>query len=152
MPTITLTPAQVTAIKNAIAGVDALLTFAANLSEQQRHDLYKLGTKLDIVMQTRDGVANNPTAFPPSFDAAGFLAEVDTFNTLTELTQIVDGVRRKLDDTRISVGADCMKGVSVARTYIDTAAKTTPGLQALSAQLAAHFKRASQAKPAAKTA
>jgi hypothetical protein len=43
MPTITLTPAQVTAIKNAIAGVDTLLTFAVNLSDQQRHDMYKLG-------------------------------------------------------------------------------------------------------------
>jgi hypothetical protein len=96
-------------------------------------------------------VANNPSAFPASFDSAGFLAEVDTFNTLTELTQLANAVRRKLDDTRLSVGADCMKSVSASRTYIDTGAKTIPGLQALSAQLAAHFKHASPSKPPVKT-
>ena len=144
-----LSPQQVQDIKTAFAAIEALLTWTVNMSDEQRQKYYKAGKKLAVIQEAKNAVTNNAAAFPPSYDSAPFLRDVDGFNVATELTEIAKRVTRKLDDTRLLVGSDCMDGVSVIRGFIDAAARTTPGLQATSNQLASFFKHDSAPKPPA---
>src|SRR5205814_4311921 len=127
-----LTAQEVLDIKAGFAAVEALLTWTVNMTDEQRQKFYKAGKKLAVIQEARNAVTNNPTALPPTYDSAPFLRDTDGFNVATELTEIAKRVVRKLDDTRIMVGSDCMDGVSVIRDFIDAAARTTPGLEATS--------------------
>ena len=145
---VTLTPTQVADIKNAFNAVQALMPWLVALSDVERQSLFKTGAaRLSFVQDARTGAVDNPTILPASFDAAGFGKDVDLFATLTDLTMVAKGLTRKLDDTRLAVGSEAAKEASQVRGYVDNAAKTTPGLQPLSAKLAESFKRQGSPKP-----
>ena len=147
---VTLTPTQVADIKNAFNAVQALMPWLVALSDVERQSLFKTGAaRLSFVQDARTGAVDNPTILPASFDAAGFGKDVDLFATLTDLSMVAKGLTRKLDDTRLAVGSEAAKEASQVRGYVDNAAKTTPGLQPLSAKLAESFKRQGSPKPAA---
>jgi len=142
-----LTAQQVQDIKDGFAAVEALLAWTANMTDEQRKKFYKAGKKLAVIQDARNAVVDNPTAFPASFDTAPFLRDADGFNVATELTSIAARVHRKLEDTMILVGSDCMDGVSVVRDHINAAARTTPGLQATATRLASYFKHDGSSSP-----
>lgn len=150
---VTLTPAQVQAIKDGFAAVETLMPWLIGLSDVERQTLFKTGAaRLSFVQDARTGAVDNPAILPASFDAAGFGKDVDLFATLTDLSMVAKGLTRKIDDTRLAVGSEAAKQASQVRGYVDNAAKTTPGLQPLSAKLAESFKRQGPAKLPAKTA
>ena len=123
-----------------------MMTWLVTLTDKERHDLYKAGDKLAVIQDALNAVTANPGIFPTSYDTAGYVHDVDFFDFMTEMTAKAAALWRKLNDTRIASGAECMKGVTAVRGYVDAAAKTTPGLQATSTLLASHFKHNSPAK------
>lgn len=141
---VTLTPEQLQAIKDAFAAVDALMPWAVGLTEEERRRLYKAGNKLEVIEECRNAVVNNPGIFPTSFDGDGFVRDVNFLHQVTDLTAVAAALLRKLDDTRMACGAECAKTINPVRGYVDTAAKTQPGLQELSKKLAEYFKRGPQ--------
>jgi hypothetical protein len=147
--TATIAPADVTAIKAAIATIQAKLPFLITLTDAERKSLSKIGqNSLSFVEHAQTGAANNPTILPGSFDAAGFSSHVDLFATLTDINtsiaQLADGV----DDTRMAVGSEAMGEARSVYEYVKAAAKTTPGLKPVADQLGERFQRTSAAKAA----
>jgi len=148
-----LSAADVQAIKDAFAAVEAKIPFAVNLTDEERKSIAKTGEgSVGYVQDALAGVQANPTAFPGTVSTPGFKKDVDLFTTLTELTTLAKSVAEKLDDTRMAVGGEAMKTANQVYTYAKTAAKTTPGLQPLVDKLAARYaKLTGPRKPASPT-
>jgi hypothetical protein len=141
-------PQDIAAVKDSFATVLARLPFLVNLTGDERQALVKTGPdSVSFVLNALSAAQSNPDVFPASFDRDGFKRDVDLFSLLTELQTLAEQVVSQLDDTRMAVGAEAMQGASQAYKYIQTAAKTTPGLKPVAEQLGERFQKAGKPKP-----
>lgn len=144
---VTVTPADVTAVKDSFAAVLAKLPFLVNLTSAERQSIVKTGPdSLSFVQNALSAAQENPDIFPASFDKAGFQRDVDLFALLTELHMLAASVTSQLDDTRLAVGGEAMQGAMQTYNYIKAAAKNTPGLKPVAEQLGARFQKAGRQK------
>ena len=88
----------------------------------------------------------NPDIFPASFNRDGFKKDVELFALLTELVTLAEQVLSQLDDTRLAVGGEAMRGAIQTYNYAKEAAKSTPGLKPVAEQLGVRFQKASKKK------
>ncbi len=138
---VTVSPADLQAVKDAFAVVLNKLPFLINLTVDDRKGMAKLGpNSLSFVQNALTAVLAKPDVFPASFDVEGFQRDFDLFAILTELTTRADSVRSQLDDTRMAVGSEAMAGATQAYGYLKAAAKTEPGLKPITEQLGERFK------------
>lgn len=144
---VTLTPADVQAVKDAFAAVLTKLPFLVNLSSDERQALVKTGPdSVSFVQNALTAAQGNPKIFPQSFDVSGFERDVILFATMTELLTLAEQIVSQLDDTRLAIGSEAMQAAIQAYKYIQTAAKTTPGLKPVAEQLGERFQRANKQK------
>lgn len=143
----TIAPLDMQGVKDAFADILERLPFLVNLTVDERKSIVKTGPdSLSFVQTALTGVQANPNIFPPSFDKGGFAKDVALFAALSELRAVAESVTSQLDDTRMAVGGEAMQGAIQAYKYIQTAAKTTPGLKPLADQLGERFQKASKPK------
>lgn len=139
--------ADVKAIKDAFAVVLEKLPFLVTLTAEERKSTFKTGPdRLSFVTTCATAAEANPTIFPASFDTAAFQKDVALFAVLTELGALVDSIASQIDDTRVAVGGEAMQQSSLVYKYVQTAAKTMPGLKPLTEQLGQQFQKAGKAK------
>ena len=147
--TATVAPADVTAIKAAIATIQGKLPFLISLTEAERKSLPKTGANsLSFVEHAQTAADNNPTILPGSFNAANFDSHVDLFATLTDINTSIAQLASSVDDTRMAVGSEAMNEARSVYEYVKSAAKNTPGLKPVADQLGERFQHTSVAKPA----
>lgn len=147
--TATVAPADVTAIKAAIATIQQKLPFLISLTDAERKSLPKAGANsLSFVEHAQMAADNNPTILPGSFNAANFDSHVDLFAVLTDVNTSIAQLASSVDDTRMAVGSEAMNEARSVYEYVKSAAKTTPGLKPVADQLGERFQHASAAKPA----
>ena len=148
--TATVAPADVTAIKAAIATIQQKLPFLISLTDAERKSLPKAGpNSLSFVEHAQTAADNNPTILPGSFNAANFDSHVSLFATLTDINTSIAQLASSVDDTRMAVGSEAMNEARSVYEYVKSAAKNTPGLKPVADQLGERFQHASAAKPAA---
>ena len=148
--TATVAPADVTAIKAAIATIQQKLPFLITLTDAERKSLPKAGSNsLSFVEHAQTAADNNPTILPGSFNAANFDSHVDLFATLTDINTSIAQLASSVDDTRMAVGSEAMNEARQVYEYVKSAAKTTPGLKPVADQLGERFQHTTAAKPAA---
>jgi hypothetical protein len=150
--TATVAPADVTAIKAAIATIQQKLPFLISLTDAERKSLPKAGANsLSFVEHAQTAADNNPTILPGSFNAANFDSHVDLFATLTDINTSIAQLASSVDDTRMAVGSEAMNEARQVYDYVKSAAKNTPGLKPVADQLAERFQHttATKAAPAA---
>lgn len=144
---VTLSAVDMQGVKDAFADILERLPFLVNLTPAERKTIMKTGPdSLSFVQTALTGTQANPTIFPSSFDTAGFAKDVALFAAMTELRALAESVTSQLDDTRMAVGGEAMQAATQAYKYIQTAAKTTPGLKPLADQLGERFQRANKPK------
>lgn len=144
---VTLSAADVQAVKDALATVLQKLPFLVNLTVDERRATFKLGPdSLSFVKNALIAAQNNPTIFPASFSTVAFQRDVDLFDALTDLQTRADSVASQMDDTRLAVGGEAMQEARQVYNYIKTAAETTPGLKPVADQLGERFQRAGNQK------
>ncbi len=147
----TLTDADLQAVKDAFKTILQKLPFLVNLTAAERKTIFKTGPdSLSFVTNALTAAQDNPTILPVSFSTAAFQRDVDLFTVLTELGTLASSVASQIDDTRLAVGGEAMQQANQVYTYIKAAAKATPGLKPVAAQLGERFQRASKQKKAAK--
>jgi hypothetical protein len=145
---VTVSPADLQAVKDAFAVVLNKLPFLVNLTAEERKSMAKLGpNSLSFVQNALTAVLGRPGIFPASFDVNGFQRDFDLFAILTELTTLADSVRSQLDDTRMAVGSEAMASATQGYGYIKAAAKTEPGLKPVAEQLGERFKATKSKDP-----
>jgi methionine synthase I (cobalamin-dependent) len=148
---VTLSDADVQAVKDAFATVKQKLPFMINLTVDERRSTVKTGPdSLSFVENALTASQANPTIFPASFGTQAFKNDVDLFATLTELNILAASIASQIDDTRMAVGGEAMQGAIQVYNYVKAAAKTTPGLKPVADQLGERFARASKQKEPAK--
>lgn len=147
----TLSAADLQAVKDAFAEVLEKLPFLINLTADERKSTVKTGPdSLSFVTNALAAAQANPTILPVSFITQAFKNDVDLFAVLTELSTLATSVASQIDDTRLAVGGEAMQAATQVYSYVKTAAKSTPGLKPVAAQLGERFQRAGKQKKSAK--
>lgn len=142
-----ISDADLQAIKDAFALIVSKLPFLVSLTVEERRATFKAGPdSLSFLTNAATEVKNNPTIFPPSFDLAGFLKDVELFAVLTEVGTQSESVSSRIDDTRLAVGGEAMQGGSQVYRYVQAATKITPGLKPAAERLGERFRRAGKGK------
>lgn len=138
-----VTPADVQAIKDALALVQQKLPFLITLTDAERKALRKTGPeRLSFVENSAQVAANNPDILPASFNAAAFQFGVALFTVLTDINTVAAQLASKIDDTRMDVGVQVLDGASDVYGYVQAAAKKTPGLKPAAQQLGQLYQKA----------
>jgi hypothetical protein len=144
---VTVSPADLQAVRDAFAVVLNKLPFLVNLTSAERQSTVKTGPdSLSFVQNALTSALANGDIFPLSFDREGFKRDVELFTIMTELVVLAESVRSQLDDTRLAVGGEAMRGAMQTYNYAKEAAKHTPGLKPVAEQLGERFKKASKKK------
>jgi hypothetical protein len=142
--------ADVTAIKVAVATIQAKLPFLITLTAAERKSLYKTGpNSLSFVENAQQAAVNNPDILPKTYDVTEFTSDMNLFAVMTDLNTTVAQLASSIDDTRMAVGGEAMKEATQVYNYVKTAASTTPGLKPLADQLGQRFQKASATQAAA---
>lgn len=148
---VSLSAADVQAVKEFFAGVLNKLPFLVNLTADERKSTFKVGPDRVSFVQNALTIAQaNPSIFPASFSTVEFKNDVDLFFALTELQTLALSVASQIDDTRLAVGGEAMQEATQVYNYVKTAAKTTPGLKPMADQLGEQFQKTSKPKEPAK--
>jgi hypothetical protein len=143
----TLSVADVQAIKDAVAAIQAKLPFLVNLTVDERKGIFKAGPdSVSFLQNAKTAAQGNPSVFPASFNIPAFQKDVDLFAVMTELGSIIDSLASSIDDTRLAIGGEGMQAGIQVYDYIKAATKTTPGLKPLADQLGERFQKASKPK------
>lgn len=144
---VSLSVADLQAVKDAFATVRQKLPFLVNLTVDERRATFKTGSdSLSFVKNALTAAQNNATIFPASFSTPAFQRDVDLFDALTELQTLADSIASQIDDTRLAVGGEAMQEAIQVYDYVKTATKATPGLKPVADQLGERFQRAGTQK------
>ncbi len=144
----TLTSVDFQAAQQAFADVLSKLPFLVSLTTGDRKAIFKTGPdRVSFVQNASTAGSVNPDIFPGTFNLSGFLRDVQLFDQLTQLGTLADSVASQIDDTRLAVGGEAMKGAVQVYNYVREASKTTPGLKPLADQLGEQFQKANKPKP-----
>ena len=146
-----LSAADRQAVKDAFTLIIQKLPFLVNLTVDERKATFKAGPdSLSFITNALTAAQDNPSILPVSFSAPAFQREVDLFMALTELGTLANSLASQIDDTRLAVGGEAMQQANQVYSYVKTAAKATPGLKPIAAQLGERFQRAGKLKKPAK--
>jgi hypothetical protein len=142
-----ISPADVQAVKTSFAAILEKLPFLVNLTTNERKVLVKAGPdSMSFIQNASTAAQNNATIFPASFNRADFQKDVDLLVALTELCTLANSLASRLDDTRLAVGSEAMQQATQVYKYVQTAAKTTPGLKPVAEQLGERFQKSRKPK------
>jgi hypothetical protein len=135
--------ADLQAVKTALDTVRQKLPFLVTLTPAERRRLYKMGDRsLAFVQNSLQAAQNNPGVLPASFDLPGFERDVRLAVVLSELLVAFRQMTSQLDDTLLGVGSEAMNAATEVYGYVKAAARKTPGLKPVAAQLGERFKKA----------
>jgi hypothetical protein len=142
----TLSAANITAIKDAIATITQNLPFLVSLTNDERKSLFKTGaSRLSLIVDAAAIVQNFPDIFPAAFDKEAFLRDVVLFQQLSELKLQIDSLASQVDDTCVALGSESAKEALQVKDYGEAAQDRVPGLRPLLEKLGQHFERSRKA-------
>jgi len=144
---VSLSNADVQAVKDAFALILQKLPFLINLTADERKTTLKAGPdSLSFVMNALTVAQTNPAIFPASFSTPAFKNDVDLFTALIEISTLAASVASQIDDTRMAVGGEAMQAAVQVYNYVKTASKSTPGLKPVAGQLGERFQKTRKSK------
>jgi hypothetical protein len=148
----TLTPAQRTAVLDAVATIRTNLPFLQSLSPEERQELFKTGDKsLAFVLLARDAARQFPGVLPTDFDLAAFQQDVDLYQSLSEPLLALRDVLEQVEDTRMIAGVDAMYAALEVYYYVrgrDGTSALNEAAQALGRRFQRRARTAPPAPPA----
>jgi hypothetical protein len=142
----TISAADVQAVTDALNTIKQKLAFLVTLSNEERKTLFKTGAgRLSFIVDAAGIAQNFASIFPPSFDTAGFLRDVELFQKLNEIKLQIDSLASQVDDTCVALGSEAGQQALQVYDYGKAAQDTVPGLRPLVEQLGQHFERSRKA-------
>jgi hypothetical protein len=138
---ITMTAAQVTAVKGAIATINTNMPFLIGLTVDERSALPKIDVSNKAFTQDAINAAVNNSAMLPSFiNTAAMQSDLQLYDQIDELRGMIAQVLEKLEDTQMLAGSEAY--VSALTTYKLIGAAAAAGIagsDAVQSQLSARF-------------
>ena len=115
----TLTTENKTAALAAIEALKANLPGLIALTKEQRVRMLKFGgSSVDFVARTYAVAANHAQYLPPVFDMAEWQKDVELFQALREIADILTPLVESIDDTLMEAGAEAYSGALAAYQYL----------------------------------
>lgn len=138
---VTLTPAAITAIKAAIATVDTQLPFLLGLTNAERKALPKIDVNNKVFVEDAlTAINNNGGILPTYINAVEIGKDLELFEQLDELVQLVGQLYDKLKDTQMLAGSEAYVSSLVAYKLFASAADAgLPGAESIYNQLKQRF-------------
>jgi hypothetical protein len=138
---VTLTPAAITAIKAAIATVDTQLPFLLGLTNAERKAIPKINVNNKVFVEDAlTAINNNGGILPNYINAVEIGKDLQLFEQLDELVQLVGQLYDKLKDTQMLAGSEAYVSSLVAYKLFASAADAgLPGAESIYNQLKQRF-------------
>jgi hypothetical protein len=146
---VNLTPAQKAAIIAEVGQLAGMLTFTVGLSDQERHDILKLGSKrVGWDEKVASYMAGHPEFIPAYVDMAVLTQNRQVRSDIGDIIRAVQTVLESLTSTSMKIGNQILKPELAYYHAAQEAAKHgVPGAQAIADDLGTQFLHAS-GKPA----
>jgi len=148
----TITAQQMTDILAAIATLKQKLSFVIGLTNQQRHDMLKLGDKtVGFEEKCATYMANRPDLIPPYIDMAELAKDRAARGQVATIMRALGEVTQSLDDTDMQLSHEIlMPDLSFYNNVQLSAHNKVPGAQPIYDDLSQRFpgRKGGQVKPA----
>ena len=130
-------------ISQGIRDLDSLLTFAVNLTPEERRNYSTMGDKsLAFVEKAVQYVDERPDLVPPYLDIPEFKKDLKLARQLKDLLIILDPVVEKISDSYLAAGADAFGAARKLYNYVKAASESgAPGSDSIAAELKKRFVR-----------
>lgn len=139
---VTMAPADLDAIKAAIATIHSKMPFLFSLPPEERNGLTKLGPgSIDFAQDAYLATVSYPSIFPPSFDRVEFGKDFNLFKALTEIEFLLGTLHEKVQSTQMAAGSETMEASLLAYTYVQASKKAAPGLPDVAKRMKERFKK-----------
>lgn len=122
-------------------GAEVLAPYLINLTPDERIQLPKMGDK-SVPFVTKGAeylrIPNSPA--PPYLNPEDLIVDLNAFETIRQIRQIVQPIADMLDDTMLLCGSEAYVAVLAFYTYLKGAAKmNVPGAKTIYDDLSARF-------------
>lgn len=138
---ITATPAQITAVKTALATATTNLPFLIGLTVEERIALPAIDVNNKIF--TEDAITagvNNAAMLPAYLSVTNMQSDLTLFTQLEEVIALVKQLLEKLEDTQLLAGSESYSSALALYKLFGSAAESgVPGADAIVAQLRQRF-------------
>jgi len=138
---VTLTPAAITAAKAAIATINTQVPFLIGLTGAERKALPKIDVNNKVFVEDAlTAINNNGGILPTYINAVEIGKDLELFEQLDELVQLVGQLYDKLKDTQMLAGSEAYVSSLVAYKLFASAADAgLPGAESIYNQLKQRF-------------
>ena len=124
-------------------GAQVLAPFLINLTPDERIQLPKMGDKsVPFVTKGAEYLRIPSTPAPPYLNPEDLDVDLNAFDTIRQIRQVVQPVADMLDDTMLLCGSEAYIAVLAFYTYLQGAAKVNvPGAKTIYEDLSTRFPR-----------
>ena len=124
-------------------GAEVLAPFLINLTPDERIQLPKMGDKsVPFVTKGAEYLRIPSTPAPPYLNPEDLDVDLNAFDTIRQIRQVVQPVADMLDDTMLLCGCEAYIAVLAFYTYLQGAAKVNvPGAKTIYEDLSTRFPR-----------
>jgi hypothetical protein len=138
---ITMTPAQVTAVKTALQTMETNMPFLLGLTTEQRVAIPKINVvNKAFVEDAMNEFSNNAAMLPSYLDVTKIKTDYTLYTQLDEIIFLVRRVLEKLEDTQMLAGSEAyISSLVVYRLFEAAAGAGVPGADSIYAQLKERF-------------
>ncbi|AWI25892.1 hypothetical protein [Flavobacterium pallidum] len=137
----TMTAAQVTAVKNALATIQTNMPFLVGLTMDERASIPKIDVSNKTFTEDAINAAVNNSAMLPGYlNVTSMQSDLALFNQIDELTGLLRQMLEKMEDTQMLAGSESYIGALTAyKLFTTTAEAGIAGADAIVEQLRQRF-------------
>jgi hypothetical protein len=134
-------PADITAIKAAIASIKTKLPFLIGLTAAERQTIPKINEANRVFTSDAiSAVVNNADMLPAYFNAGELRKDLELYTALDEVALMLAQLSEQVSDTQMLAGSEAfITALSSYRLFGAAAAAGVPGADAIADMLAARF-------------
>ena len=120
---ITMTAAQITAVKTAIQTIQTNMPFLVGLTVEERSALPKINVSNKAFTEDAiNSMVNNPGLLPAYFNVAEMQKDMSLFTQLDEMSIIVNQLSERISDTQLLAGSEAYVSALAAYRNFEAAA------------------------------
>jgi len=138
---VTLTAAQITAVKNAITTIHTNLPFLLGITPEERMALPKINVQNKVFTEDALSVAqNNANILPAFINVANLANDYTLYNQLDELRVLINQLNEKIEDTQMLAGSEAyVSALTIFKLAKAGAEAGVPGMDTIAEQLGNRF-------------
>jgi hypothetical protein len=120
---ITMTAAQITAVKTAVQTIQTNMPFLVGLTVEERMRLPKINVANKAFTEDAiNSMVNNPSLLPAYFNVAEMQKDMTLFAQLDELNTLVNQLGERISDTQLLAGSEAYVSALAAYRNFEAAA------------------------------